>query len=183
MKYLVSLLFAGVLCVLPVCSFGIDSEVERLTTNYLDRISKMKFDGLSQYFEPGELSNLKDSLIDLLENKRLKNKRKFRAFLMDMLDLDSVDGLKKIPPDLLVEQLLSKQYKSGGSSSGIELTEYGILGSIEEGKTMVHVLTRQKYKMQTITFNELVVVSFTNTESGWRMMLPQDMKQLYSISK
>ena len=82
-----------------------------------------------------------------------------------------------------MEQLLRKQYKSGGSSSGIELTEYGILGSIEEGKTMVHVLTRQKYKMQTITFNELVVVSFTNTESGWRMMLPQDMKQLYSISK
>lgn len=75
-------------------------------------------------------------------------------------------------------ELFARLMRGTMSLAGAELDEQVILGNVAEGKDLVHVVTRNTARMDTVAVSKVEAVTLQRTPLGWRLALTGEIEGL-----
>ncbi|MFZ2754437.1 MAG: hypothetical protein WAZ48_13460 [Lysobacteraceae bacterium] len=181
----------ALLCAGPVAAaeLTVDMPPEQVAREAYRRMQAADWVAAAETFDPAALKRFRELLLPVLDavgvaGKDVADKQQGNgqdsasagALMLWVLfaPATSVEEIKALSDREVFARIMANTM----SLASAKLEGQDVIGSVAEGNDMVHVLTRNVAKVETMTMTKVEAITLHRTPQGWRLALTGDLEGL-----
>lgn len=177
----------ALLCAGPVSAaeLTVDMPPEQVAREAYARMQAADWVGAAEIFDPEALKRFRELLAPVFDVASGAGKEKAGqaqgsestgAFMLWVLfaPATSVEEIKALSDREVFARIMANTM----SLASAELEGQQVIGSVPEGTEMVHVVTRNVAKVETLSMTKVEAITLRRTALGWRLALTGDLEGL-----
>ncbi len=177
----------ALLCVGPVAAaeLTVDMPPEQVAREAYRRMQTADWVAAAETFDPAALKRFRELLLPVLDavgvagQDRAGNEQDSASAGALMLwvlfaPATSVEEIKALSDREVFARIMANTM----SLASAKLEGQDVIGSVAEGNDMVHVVTRNVAKVETISMTKVEAITLHRTPQGWRLALTGDLEGL-----
>ena len=148
-------------------------EVYSVLNASMEQFKLGNWSGFSEYVHPDALEEFKNSMWDVMEYLAGQDTTPGSDSYLEMFGLKKVNGTLVEPT---AKEFFDNTFKGISQlvpmfTEAMSSTTYDILGNVQEGDTLVHVVTRSTATMMGTTITKMEIASLKKSGDSWKMLL------------
>ena len=178
----------ALLCAGPVAAveLTVDMPPEQVAREAYRRMQTADWVAAAETFDPAALKRFRELLLPVLDAVGVSGKDPPAGKKQDSASAGalvlwvlfapatSVDEIKALSDREVFARIMANTM----SLASAKLEGQDVIGSVAEGTDMVHVVTRNVAKVETMTMTKVEAITLHRTPQGWRLALTGDLEGL-----
>ena len=177
----------ALLCAGPVIAaeLTVDMPPEQVAREAYARMQAADWVGAAETFDPAALKRFRELLAPVLDVAggvgagragRVQGTESTGALMLWVLfaPATSIEEIRALSDREVFARIMANTM----SLASAELESQQVIGSVAEGTEMVHVVTRNVGKVETLSMTKVEAITLRRTELGWRLALTGDLEGL-----
>lgn len=169
MKKTLCALFFLVLTAVPVFA----ETPESITKVYFDLLKNQTWDQIVPLYDRESLHEFREMMSFILE---LPTEVEAQALPQFFGPETTRESIKAMDDGVFFSSFLKSVMAQAAQLGQFDFKKIEVLGSVPEGTSLSHVVTRTEVSVGDISMESMEVISFKKTETGWKILLQGKMK-------
>lgn len=178
----------ALLCAGPVAAaeLTVDMPPEQVAREAYRRMQTADWVAAAETFDPAALKRFRELLLPVLDAVGVSGKDPPAGKKQDSASAGELMLWVLFAPATSVEEIkalsdrevFARIMANTMSLASAKLEGQDVIGSVAEGSDMVHVVTRNVAKVETMTMTKVEAITLHRTPQGWRLALTGDLEGL-----
>ncbi len=178
----------ALLCAGPVAAveLTVDMPPEQVAREAYRRMQTADWVAAAETFDPAALKRFRELLLPVLDAVGVSGKDPPAGKKQDSASTGALVLWVLFAPATSVEEIkalsdrevFARIMANTMSLASAKLEGQDVIGSVAEGTEMVHVVTRNVAKVETMTMTKVEAITLHRTPQGWRLALTGDLEGL-----
>lgn len=178
----------ALLCAGPVAAaeLTVDTPPEQVAREAYRRMQAADWVAAAETFDPAALKRFRELLLPVLDAVGASGKDPPAGKKQDSASAGALMLWVLFAPATSVEEIkalsdrevFARIMANTMSLASAKLEGQDVIGSVAEGTDMVHVVTRNVAKVETMTMTKVEAITLHRTPQGWRLALTGDLEGL-----
>lgn len=178
----------ALLCAGPVAAaeLTVDMPPEQVAREAYRRMQTADWVAAAETFDPAALKRFRELLLPVLDAVGVSGKVTPAGKKQDSASAGALMLWVLFAPATSVEEIkalsdrevFARIMANTMSLASAKLEGQDVIGSVAEGSDMVHVVTRNVAKVETMTMTKVEAITLHRTPQGWRLALTGDLEGL-----
>lgn len=178
----------ALLCAGPVAAaeLTVDMPPEQVAREAYRRMQAADWVAAAETFDPAALKRFRELLLPVLDAVGVSGKDPPAGKKQDSASASALMLWVLFAPATSVEEIkalsdrevFARIMANTMSLASAKLEGQDVIGSVAEGSDMVHVVTRNVAKVETMTMTKVEAITLHRTPQGWRLALTGDLEGL-----
>lgn len=178
----------ALLCAGPVAAaeLTVDMPPEQVAREAYRRMQTADWVAAAETFDPAALKRFRELLLPVLDAVGVSGKDPPAGKKQDSASAGALMLWVLFAPATSVEEIkalsdrevFARIMANTMSLASAKLEGQDVIGSVAEGNDMVHVVTRNVAKVETMTMTKVEAITLHRTPQGWRLALTGDLEGL-----
>lgn len=178
----------ALLCAGPVAAaeLTVDMPPEQVAREAYRRMQTADWVAAAETFDPAALKRFRELLLPVLDAVGVSGKDPPAGKKQDSASAGALMLWVLFAPATSVEEIkalsdrevFARIMANTMSLASAKLEGQDVIGSVAEGSDMVHVVTRNVAKVETMTMTKVEAITLHRTPQGWRLALTGDLEGL-----
>ncbi len=178
----------ALLCAGPVTAaeLTVDMPPEQVAREAYRRMQTADWVAAAETFDPAALKRFRELLLPVLDAVGVSGKDPPAGKKQDSASAGALMLWVLFAPATSVEEIkalsdrevFARIMANTMSLASAKLEGQDVIGSVAEGSDMVHVVTRNVAKVETMTMTKVEAITLHRTPQGWRLALTGDLEGL-----
>ena len=169
MKRVITALIFFILATAPAFS----ETPEAISKSYFDLLKTQQWDKISALYDIESLHEFREMLSLITE---LPDEAESQVLPQFFGPGTTRESLKAMDDAIFFASFLKSVMAQTAALGQFDFKKIDVLGSVPEGDSLSHVVTRTAFGMGDISMESIEVISFRKTDTGWKILLQGKMK-------
>ncbi len=171
----------AIFIVFVFCTFDVSAKTAAQTAHaYFDALKQKDYSAAVGFFDPQALSEFRENMAfvnDMPEAMRVD-------FLKTFFGAEkSLDAVKKMSDRDYFVAFFTTIMSQAEAVGGVNLASLEVLGEVQEGEKISHVVTRNKMAVGEIEMENMEVISLIRDKNEWRVLMTGKFKGFASAMR